>query len=193
MTAEHFHCCGQAVFALCPIFFSCRSLWSEVRGSVAASYSSYIFVLPWLPTVCSHLLRLKSILLAPAAQFAQITHSRLVTFWLGAGVCLQIGVIMGKANEKPKCRWFLISFDDSYLLLVFLHHLSHDPISFSFRVFPVSRWPLNFLSLISFHFYFLSTLHYLFPIWFPFPSVPLSHFLLQHFPLMCGRHSNGSM
>lgn len=105
-------------------------------------------------------------------------------FEWGAGVCLQRGMIMVEADEKPKCRWSLISFEEPYLPLVFCTSLSHDPISLSFKVFPVSRWPLIFSLLDFFHSWVPFHSSFSLPCLIASPNVPSSSFGL-FLPLLC--------
>lgn len=117
-----------------------------------------------VPTVCSPSLQSEKHPLCFSSPICQ-DHS----FQIGATLsrslvsAFQRAMIATAADKKPKCRKSLISFEESYLPLVFCTSLSHDPISLSLKVFwcPIdlysfTPWFPSFL--ISFQLFIISSL-----------------------------------
>lgn len=181
----------EPVRACCPIFSTRHSLWSEIRGrGVKQTITVISLSCRRLPSVCSSLsLVEKEHPLFSSSPICQDHSFRLVSFWVGAGVCLWRGMITAKkTDEKAKCRWSLISFEESHLLLLFVTPLSHDPISLFVQGLPAVPLTSHFSSLIpplsSSPFY--SSLSPLCLIWFPTPNIP---FFIIFFSLLSAADS----
>lgn len=107
-----------------------------------------------VPSVCGPSLQSEKHPLCCGSPICQ-DHSFQIGVTLSRGLvsAFQRAMIAAKADKKkPKCRRSLISFEESYLPLVFCTSLSHDPISLSFKVFwrpiDLSSFTPWFLSLL---------------------------------------------
>lgn len=102
-------CFYQAVNARCPISPTRHSLWLQIRrDSVAANYW-YIFVLSWTLHCLHPSLQPKECPLCFSNPICQDHSFQIRMILSGGGVCLWRRLII-KADEKPKCRWSLISW-----------------------------------------------------------------------------------
>lgn len=148
-----------------------------------------------VPTVCSPSFLSEKHPLYCSSPICQ-DHSFQIDATLSRGLvsAFQRAMIAAKADKKPKCRRSLISFEESYLPLVFWASLSHDPISLSFKVFwcPIDLYSFTpwFPSLLmSFQLFIISALSGR-PV---YHSSPFSFFLrpplgTRRSSLMCRRH-----
>lgn len=182
-------CCGGSLFVPAAPFSPSATFCGQRLGEGEWSRQLQLYLCPALDSPASGALSLvkKEHPLFSSSPICQDHSFRLVSFWVEAGVCLWRGMITAKkTDEKAKCRWSLISFEESHLLLLFVTPLSHDPISLFVQGLPAVPLTSHFSSLISTlsSSPFYSSLSPLCLIWFPIPTIP-SFIIFSHSPLCC--------